>query len=341
MKYSLFVSFKKENNAGFKAVSDALSIAEKLGYKAYSLYDESKGSKIIGLLKGYLFLKKFKRKLKPDDIVFLQYPINCFLFRYALKTIKKKKAKSIVLIHDVNFLRNASLRHKSLQETERTELSLINGVDFVISHNASMTRKLVESGVQSRIYDLEIFDYLYSGTDAVIDNDNSVIVAGNLLKKKSGYLYNRFSHDFIFNLYGSNFDSDSCDEKMRFMGSFKPDELIKNLKGRFGLVWDGENIDGCSGDYGNYLRFNNPHKTSLYIASGLPVIVWKESALCEFVEKNGVGFGVYSLKEIDGVIEKCDYESVLNNITNVKHNICNGYYLTKALKEIEKQNEAQ
>ena len=341
MKYSLFVSFKRENNAGTKAVSDALRISEKLGYMAYSLYDESVGSKIFNIFKGWLSLRLLKKKLKPNDIVFIQYPTNRFLIQYALRIIKKKKATSIVLIHDINFLRNAPLKFKSLKATERIELSLIDAFDYVISHNTKMTRKLMECGVETRIFNLEIFDYLYSGSNATIDNNNSVIVAGNLFKKKAGYLYSQFSHDFIFNLYGSNLEFDLCDKHAKYCGSFKPDEMIENLKGRFGLVWDGDEIDGCSGDYSNYLRFNNPHKTSLYLAAWLPVIVWKESALCEFVEKNGVGFGVNSLNEVDEVIKKCDYDSMLNNITRIKRNLRDGFYLTEVLKKIEEQNEAQ
>jgi hypothetical protein len=32
-----------------------------------------------------------------------------------------------------------------------------------------------------------------------------------------------------------------------------PEELIKNLQGRYGLVWDGDALDTCSGLTGEYL----------------------------------------------------------------------------------------
>ena len=34
-------------------------------------------------------------------------------------------------------------------------------------------------------------------------------------------------------------------------------------------MWDGPSPDTCAGVYGAYLRYNNPHKTSLYLAAGL------------------------------------------------------------------------
>ena len=54
----------------------------------------------------------------------------------------------------------------------------------------------------------------------------------------------------------------------------------------------------CKGSFGEYLRINNPHKTSLYLASGIPVIIWSKAALAEFIEKNKCGITVDSLYEI-------------------------------------------
>jgi len=71
------------------------------------------------------------------------------------------------------------------------------------------------------------------------------------------------------------------------------------LKEHFGLVWDGEEIETIAGTTGEYLRYNSPHKASLYIVSGLPLIVWKESAIYELVKQYNIGFGVSNLMELD------------------------------------------
>ena len=58
------------------------------------------------------------------------------------------------------------------------------------------------------------------------------------------------------------------------------------MEGSFGLVWDGISVETCAGVYGEYLKVNNPHKTSLYLASGIPVIIWKEAAWLSLLNAN-------------------------------------------------------
>ena len=60
-------------------------------------------------------------------------------------------------------------------------------------------------------------------------------------------------------------------ENETYFGSFLPDELPAALEGGFGLVWDGDSAETCSGVFGEYLRYNNSHKASLYLASGFPL----------------------------------------------------------------------
>lgn len=55
--------------------------------------------------------------------------------------------------------------------------------------------------------------------------------------------------------------------------SLAAEELPGALVQSFGLVWDGNSMDTCTGNYGSYLRINDPHKVSLYLSSGLPIIV--------------------------------------------------------------------
>lgn len=42
-----------------------------------------------------------------------------------------------------------------------------------------------------------------------------------------------------------------------------------------------------------------PHKGSLYLALGMPIIAWKESNIATLIEKEGLGIIVESLDEID------------------------------------------
>ncbi len=49
---------------------------------------------------------------------------------------------------------------------------------------------------------------------------------------------------------------------------------------------------------GEYLKYNNPHKTSLYIRCHLPVIIWNQAALAPFARQQGIGLCVDSLRDI-------------------------------------------
>ena len=59
---------------------------------------------------------------------------------------------------------------------------------------------------------------------------------------------------------------------------------------------------------GKYLKYNNPHKTSLYLASGIPVIIWKEAAMADLINEKQVGLVVDSLEDISDKFRKLQEE---------------------------------
>ena len=187
---------------------------------------------------------------------------------------------------------------------------------------------------------LEIFDYLIPKFQekTTLTKDRPIIVAGNLAKEKAGYLY-VLPETPSYNLYGVGFDKNRALENEAYFGSFLPDELPSALEGGFGLVWDGDSAETCSGVFGEYLRFNNSHKASLYLASGFPLVVWKQSALSRFVLENGCGIAVESLHDLKNTIENlsdADYQELIANAKNIGKKIRDGFYLTSALKQLTK-----
>ena len=105
-----------------------------------------------------------------------------------------------------------------------------------------------------------------------------------------------------FHLYGNmeDYDAVAKDKNIIWHGFMNADDFIKQVRGNFGLVWDGDSLEECHGDFGSYLKYNTPHKASFYLRAGLPIIVWKESAIAPLVEEKGVGFAINSLKELPG-----------------------------------------
>ena len=52
------------------------------------------------------------------------------------------------------------------------------------------------------------------------------------------------------------------------------------------------------GAAGAYMMLTSPRKLSRYLAQGMPVIVWKWSALADFVRENHLGLVVDTIGEI-------------------------------------------
>ncbi len=323
-----------DNNAGSKAGRDAISIAEGLGYRFIPLYQLSGiHTSVRNVLEGYLRARRLCGSLQPDDIVFLQYPINRQLMKRVCGMLKRKRVRIIMLIHDIDYLRDVPYGQEGVEGMKRLELSLLREADVLICHNPSMIEELRREDLEVQFVSLDLFDYLYDGPDARNTHDDTVIVAGNLAPKKSGYLYKLKEGGFRLALYGSNLevlDSTSA----RYRGSFPPDELISHLEGAYGLVWDGDEVSTCSGAYGKYLRVNDPHKVSLYLAAGLPVIVWKESALYPFITENGLGFGVDSLLEL-GELLRNEKPPRDEDIAAAREKVRSGWFLIRALKRAE------
>ena len=117
------------------------------------------------------------------------------------------------------------------------------------------------------------------------------------------------------------------------------DQLISSVQGDFGLVWDGDSYEACTGNYGEYLRYNNPHKVSLYVRCHLPLIIWEKAALAPFIKEKEIGICINSLEELDGKLEKLtvdDYFKMKSRVIEISNLLSVGYFFTKALDEAVK-----
>lgn len=112
---------------------------------------------------------------------------------------------------------------------------------------------------------------------------------------------------------------------------------MKVLDGSFGLIWDGDSINTCSGLYGEYTKINNPSKFSQYIVAGLPIIAWKEAAVAKIIKKYNIGFIVNNLIEIDNILNNLtekEYNIYLKNVISLREKLIKGYHLKKAINKV-------
>lgn len=275
-------------------------------------------------------------ELKRNDIVILQYPYysNVSKFVYSIFNYLKKykNIKIIILIHDIDSLRN------NIDCEIQDEINNLNIADIVISHNKYMSKWLYEKGLSTKIVELGVFDYLCNtNIGKNIKFGKNIVIAGNLDERKSRFVYllNKDSIQGEFLLYGPNYKESDIVFKVKYMGVEQPNILVEKLQEGFGLIWDGNSIQECSGNIGNYLKYNNPHKLSLYIAAGIPVIVWSKSAVAEFVNKNNIGITINNLNELSKKLDSIDensYNVMVDNIRKIKINVINGKNLESVLK---------
>ncbi|MBP5674785.1 hypothetical protein J6W91_00455 [Candidatus Saccharibacteria bacterium] len=352
MKY--VISEKMDKIASLtKARSDAEEIAIKNGYKKIEVGTDFaiRYKKYEKPVQAYLYLKNHRKwdkllgSFKDGDTVLIQLCFfNTAINFYKLVEKYQKKLKIVVLVHDLDFLRYIGDDTKSGGYTERVtkdEVETLKNCYKIISHNEKMTKKLVEYGIpEEKIVNLELFDYLDDKNQkATVSEKGNIIIAGNLNPNKASYIKDLHKIDAKFGLYGIDYDKSYDQKNVEYFGAFKADELIPELKGSFGLVWDGTTIKTCDGHTGQYTKINNPHKVSLYLSAGLPVIIWKEAALASFIEKNKVGFTVSSLEEIPEKLRKItkkDFDEMKKNTEKIAKKLKTGEFLEKALKEIER-----
>jgi hypothetical protein len=200
----------------------------------------------------------------------------------------------------------------------------------------------------TKVCQLNLFDYLDTEKKTVeVGAERSIktreiVFAGHL--EKSDFIYD-LGHikDWQFNIYGSDFKYErNKNDDTVYKGEFPPDEIVYHLEGSFGLVWDGadsRNIE--TNRFGNYMRFNNPFKFSLYLAAGLPVIAPKSAAIAKMIVENKIGFVISTLEDLNTVnITDEDYCTMRQNVKVIQQNIVAGNYLKNAVQKLETLIEA-
>ena len=349
MKYYLkeeFLHEKNLKNAGSKARNDVEQIVKKEGYQDLVLSVDNWYE--MGILKAQLCKSKVfgevLDQLKQGDELLIQLPIinHSFFTTHHVKKAQKKGVKVHFIIHDLDALRFMNGQAVPLKQRIRMKIqesALLGAADGIIAHNPIMKSVLVDKGIaEDKIVILGIFDYLIPNfqENTGLTKNQPIIVAGNLAQEKAGYLYS-LPIDPAYNLYGVGFDESRALANETYFGSFLPDDLPAALEGGFGLVWDGDSAETCSGVFGEYLRYNNSHKASLYLGSGFPLVVWKQSALSHFVLEKGCGIAVESLHDLKETIDNlsdADYQDLVDNAKRVGQEIRDGHYLKTALKHL-------
>lgn len=352
-KFQIFEAKKNDFTSGHKAPQDVRKIASSLGYEILNL-------NVIG---GVSFSARVKRKLvrafdwlkihhkiPKNSLLLIQNPIRTrdYLKERVLRNLKKRRGlKVISMLHDIELLRlnkcTTSCKTYNYLSHEMEFTAEIS--DFIIVHNPAMKKYLVEqmNVNPQRIYVLQIFDYLCDEINAPRKFAKQIYIAANLASEKSLYLQQLKNYNIKFLLYGNGYDENLVGGKnIEYKGVFESEKLPLELDSGFGLVWDGLSSETCVGETGDYLRYNNPHKLSLYLSAGIPVFIWKHAAAAPFVEKNQIGILIEKISDIEDIFDiftEEDYSILSKNAFAVSEKLRKGYFTKTALQQIENQIE--
>lgn len=321
-----------------KAKQDIDEVCRREGFSNLTRHNFGKGG-VGRFLTKLVSVVSILWTLKKGDVLFLQYPMKKFYYM-ACSMAKMKGAKVVTVIHDLGAFR----RHKLTPEGENSRLSK---TDFLIVHNPTMRDYLIEHGYKGGIHCLQIFDYLSEVPEIPETPENpeipetpalpTIVYAGNLGRWRNAFLYKMepIMQGWRMDLYGKGFEATPAHSPLTYHGFIASDDFIARVKADFGLVWDGDSLDECTGDWGEYLRINDPHKTSFYLRAGIPVIVWKEAAMAPFIEEQKVGISVSSLSEISqriAALSPADYQEMKQNAVAMSRRLNGGFYIKAGLK---------
>lgn len=344
-KYQVWEYIGISDTAGSKARVDIKKIIGNLGYQVVNMHCRN-GNSGMATKEGCDKLVKadwihFFGKLPEYSIVFMQFPAPSEM-RYPRNMMlymkEKKHIRFACFIHDID-----NLRWSNVSQIRQEEFEFIKEIsDFLIVHNDVMKKYFEKSGIKNdRIITLQIFDYLHEGKENDKIYEKTVIFAGNLSREKSPFVDQMGKLSPLnIRLYGPDFSGDilSKANNVDYCGSFPAELLPQKLDRGFGLVWDGSSLDTCAGGTGEYLRFNNPHKMSLYFSAGLPVIIWSGAAQARFVKEKQVGVVVdslYDIKDILDIMDEDEYYVLAENAKRLSRLLKNGYYTKMAVQRVE------
>lgn len=335
MKRFISKNYRHINTAGDKAKTDIEQILTENGYVNAGLKQSRSTNSLVAYFKTLASVMLGVSRLDAGDIVVVQYPLKKY-YDYVVDKAVKRGAKVVTLIHDLG-----SFRRKKL--TVEEEVARLNRSSVVIVHSEAMRDWLKERGVTTDMVVLNLFDYLSTHkarrVKPEIGKKPRLMFAGNCSRKANGWIYALADEckDFDLILYGNGVEQNSP-ANIKAMGRVDSDTLIGEAEGDFGIVWYGDSLDEGAGPLGEYLRYNAPHKTSMYLRAGIPVIIWDKAALADVVTSLGAGIAVSSLREIPDVLAKIsaeDYAKMREKAFAVAEKLSKGGFTADALARAE------
>lgn len=329
-------NYRDTISSGNKAKIDNEATLREMGAVNLGLPTTYYSNKIITFLLGIAGVVRYIFVVRPGDVILLQYPVKKY-FSFLCNVAHWRHASIIALIHDLG-----SMRRKRL--TVKKEISRLMHADYVIASNGTMRQWLERQGYSHELGNLGLFDYRSVGTAPLRPLTAKpdlfrIVYAGTLSERKNTFLEKMepSAEHYQLIIYGNRDGLPGLKDTdhLKVEGFLAAERFITSVQGDFGLVWDGDSLDECSGAFGEYLRWNSPHKASFYLRAGLPLIVWSKSALAKIIEQEGIGISIEHIGDLNDILPRLTLEqinSMRRNVARVSERLSHGDYFKDALR---------
>jgi hypothetical protein len=313
-----------------KPAADLFYILENSGY--HSLGGTTLNKAFGKVMVIFLLLVKSIFFVQRGSTLVFNLPANYRLMMVIHLIKRVKRLKLIVHCFDI-----PSVRYAQPMRLSREDRDMMNWCDVVLTPSVNTESILRPLGLTAPCIPVEVWDYIYPNDVTCREGDGRVAFAGN--PTKAAFLSQLGELSTRFTLWANNYQCD-FNNVISLGTGVSPDNLSELAQSSWGLVWDGESVDGSeTGPLGNYTRVMTTHKGGLYLAAGLPLIVWARGGMAPFVEKYEVGICVESLRELDTILPTLvhsKYDRYKSNAMTLSHKIRSGHFLHQALCKAER-----
>jgi hypothetical protein len=264
-----------------------------------------------------------------DTLIYLYPSWNYPTFdRNVLRRVKAHRDAQIVLV----IMDFVPLQFAAMGDLAYI-MATVNLADVLVAPAPAMVAWLRENGLKTdmRVVYQELLDFLPVADERPLEPPVTPTLAyiGDVTKVDS-LLH---QDDFSLAVWGKGDAPANLGAAVSWRGLFvqKVDQLPW---GYVGLVWtDDEKF--VAADLPNYGKINIPYKLSLYLASGIPVIVQAGSHAADVVQRFGVGVAVTSLQEISPVMAETDWDAMRSVVSRVRELVRGGRFTQAFLIQAE------
>jgi hypothetical protein len=316
--------------ASAKAPSDVREVCISRGLTPIDLYNFDRSTPLTSVWaagRSVIQLIACARRLAAATDSVVQYPLGR-INEFALR-LMNLGTQSVCLVHDLEMLRQPALAAR--------EARTLGRFDAVIAHSEAMAAVIRAEVPNVTVVVLEAFDFL--GAPPSLEPTaapSCLYIFGNLTREKAGYVYEieAAASGLSVEIYGPNCDVGLLPQGVHWNGLLNPQQPdLDTLRG-FGLVWDGDSPARLAGPFGEYLKYNAPHKFSLYLALGIPVIAPTAAAVAPVVDRYGLGACVNSVQDALRFVETCpdsEWKRMVEAVREVQRRVQAGGFVGSAL----------